>query len=181
MPDDLKGYTSSDNFQTKDLDLALASYTIDENGQLSIERSEGEWTEGNKDSESVFGRLGYFKTTKKWVEQLNNTATIVFYDYQHSNETDYDYMIEYEAIFINGKISSIKLLLFEATDNARRKIQDAEFDKKNKEHYEFTKTWRYKYFVKPYNKTIRYIFSRLIKFSSNMSSVFFKIENKISI
>ena len=38
MPDDPKGYAGSDDFQTKDLDLALATYIIDENGQLFIHR-----------------------------------------------------------------------------------------------------------------------------------------------
>lgn len=181
MPGDLKGYTSSDNFQTKDLDLALASYTIDENGQLSIERSEGEWTEGNKDSESIFEKMGHFKTTKRWLEQLNVTTTVAFYDYQQSDNTDYDYMIEYEAVFIGGKISSVKLINFEADENAKRKISDAEYNRKNKEEYQFRQTWQYNYFIKPYNKTISYIFRKTIRVCSSLPYILYKIENKIKI
>ena len=181
MPDDLKGYIGSDNFQTKDLDLALSLYIIDENGQLFIERHEGEWIEGNKDSKSIFEKMGHFKTTKRWLEQLNVTTTVAFYDYQQSDNTDYDYMIEYEAVFIGGKISSVKLINFEADENAKRKISDAEYDRKNKEDYEFRQTWQYKYFVKPYNRSVSYIFFKTIKGLSFLSTTLYKIERNIRI
>lgn len=181
IPDDPKGYTGSDDFQTKDLDLSLSNYTIDENGQLFVHRFEGEWEPGNKDADSFIGKLGYFKTTKKWLEQLNTTITVVFYDYQQSNSTDYDYFIEYEAVFVNGKITSVKLIEFTATHNAERKIKDAEFNERLKKHHEFIKTWRYKYFVKPYNKTISFIFHKTSKAFYNLSYILNRIEVKIKL
>ena len=181
MPDDLKGYTGSHDFQTKDLDLSLSTYTIDENGQLFIDRFEGEWEQGNENSDSFIGKLGYYKITKKWLEQLNSTITIIFYDYQHSQNTDYDYFIEYEAIFINGKITSVKLITFEAKDNAERKRKDIEFNEQMKKHHEFIKTWKYKFFVKPYNSIISYSFRKLSKASYNLSYIFSKIERKIKV
>ena len=181
IPDDPKGYTGSDDFQTKDLDLSLSNYTIDENGQLFVHRFEGEWEPGNKDADSFIGKLGYFKTTKKWLEQLNTTITVVFYDYQQSNSTDYDYFIEYEAVFVNGKITSVKLIEFTATHNAERKIKDAEFNERLKKHHEFIKTWRYKYFVKPYNKTISFIFHKTSKAFNNLSYILNRIEVKIKL
>ena len=181
IPDDPKGYTGSDDFQTKDLDLSLSNYTIDENGQLFIHRFEGEWEPGNKDADSFIGKLGYFKTTKKWIEQLNTTITVIFYDYQQSNNTDYDYFIEYEAVFVNGKITSVKLIEFTATHNAERKIKDAEFNERLKKHHEFIKTWRYKYFVKPYNKTISFIFHKTSKAFNNLSYILNRIEVKIKL
>ena len=181
IPDDPKGYTGSDDFQTKDLDLSLSTYTIDENGQLFVHRFEGEWEPGNKDADSFIGKLGYFKTTKKWLEQLNTTITVVFYDYQQSNSTDYDYFIEYEAVFVNGKITSVKLIEFTATHNAERKIKDAEFNERLKKHHEFIKTWRYKYFVKPYNKTISFIFHKTSKAFYNLSYILNRIEVKIKL
>lgn len=181
IPDDPKGYTGSDDFQTKDLDLSLSTYTIDENGQLFVHRFEGEWEPGNKDADSFIGKLGYFKTTKKWLEQLNTTITVVFYDYQQSNNTDYDYFIEYEAVFVNGKITSVKLIEFTATHNAERKIKDAEFNERLKKHHEFIKTWRYKYFVKPYNKTISFIFHKTSKAFYNLSYILNRIEVKIKL
>ena len=181
IPNDPKGYTGSDDFQTKDLDLSLSNYTIDENGQLFIHRFEGEWEPGNKDADSFIGKLGYFKTTKKWIEQLNTTITVIFYDYQQSNNTDYDYFIEYEAVFVNGKITSVKLIEFTATHNAERKIKDAEFNERLKKHHEFIKTWRYKYFVKPYNKTISFIFHKTSKAFNNLSYILNRIEVKIKL
>ena len=181
MPDDPKGYTGSYDFQTKDLDLILGLYVIDKNGQLSIQRKDGEWVQGNKKSDSLIGTLGYFKTTKEWLEELNTTTTTVFYDYQHSQNTDYDYFIEYEAIFVNGKLTSIKLIKFEANDNSERKRKDIEFDKKLEEHHKFINTWKYKYFAKPYNRTISFVFRKMNKISQNLSRILYKIENKIKI
>jgi hypothetical protein len=181
MPDEPKGYTGSHDFQTKDLDLALAAYSINENGQLFIHRFEGEWEPGNKDSNSLIGKLGYYKTIKTWLEELNTTTTTVFYDYQHSQNTDYDYFIEYEAIFVNGKLTSIKLIKFEANDNSERKRKDIEFDKKLEEHHKFINTWKYKYFAKPYNRTISFVFRKMNKISQNLSRILYKIENKIKI
>ena len=181
MPDDPKGYVGSHDFQTKDLDLALSLYDIDENGQLFIHQYEGEWTEGNEDSESIIGRMGYFKTTKKWLEQLNTTTTIIFYDYQHSKNTDHDYFIEYEAVFVNGKMTSIKLIKFEANDNAERKKRDIEFDEQLKKHHQFIKTRKYKYFVSPYNKSIKFIFRKISKILSFSSSKIWTLERKFLI
>ena len=181
MPDDPKGYTGSDDFQTKDFDQSLSTYTIDENGQLFIHRYEGEWEPGNKDSDSFIGKLGYFKTTKTWQEQLNTTTTIVFYDYIHSENTDYDYLIEYEAVFVVGKITSVKLTEFTATHNAERKKKDEEYDIRLQEHRKFAKTRRYKYFVRPYNQTISFIFRQLGKISYKLPYLLNRIERKIKI
>lgn len=181
LPDDPKGYTGSDDFQTKDFDQSLATYNIDENGQLFIHRYDGEWVEGDKNSDSFIGKLGYFKTTKKWLEVLNTTITVVFYDYQHSQNTDYDYFIEYEAVFVDGKITSVKLIEFTATDNAERKKKDIEFEEQLKKHREFIKTWKYKYFVRPYNKSISFVFRQLGKFSYKLPYLLNRIEHKIKI
>lgn len=188
MPEDPKGYTGSHSFQTKDFECALDVYIIDKDGQLFLEQREMEWVLGNPSGKNFLEKSGYAKTVKTWLEPLTNTCTIQFYDFIDSNKTDYDYFITYEAVFINGKMSSVKIINFEANENAKRKIRDAEFAKKNKENYQFRQTWQYKYFVKPYNKTIRYIFSRLIKFLSNISKFLSnisyalrKIENKIEI
>ena len=181
IPDDPKGYSGSDDFQTKDLDLSLSNYTIDENGQLFVHRFEGEWEPGNKDADSFIGKLGYFKTTKKWLEQLNTTITVIFYDYQQSNNTDYDYLIEYEAVFVVGKITSVKLTEFTATHNAERKKKDEEYEIRLQEHRKFAKTRRYKYFVRPYNQTISFIFRQLGKISYKLPYLLNRIERKIKI
>ena len=117
MPEDPKGYTGSHSFQTKDFECALDVYIIDKDGQLLIERRDTEWIEGDPNGEGFLSKIGHLKTIKTWLEPLTNTCTIQFYDFIDSNKTDYDYFITYEAIFINGKISSVKIINFEANDN----------------------------------------------------------------
>lgn len=176
MPNDPKGYSGSKDFQTKDLDSALDLYEIDKNGQLFIQRSEGEWIEGDKNATTFSAKMGHFKTTKKWTEMLFSTATITFYDYQHSKDTNYDYFIEYKAVFINGKISSVEIVDFEAKDNAGRKKKDLEFDKKLKDWYEFTKTRRYKYILRPYASFIRFVFRNIRNFLTFSQSKLYFVE-----
>jgi hypothetical protein len=176
MPNDPKGYSGSKDFQTKDLDSALDLYEIDKNGQLFLQRSEGEWVEGDKNATTFSGKMGYFKTTKRWKEELALTATINFYDYQHSQNTNYDYFIEYKAVFIDGKISSVEIIDFEARDNAERKKKDLEFDKKLKDWYEFTKTRRYKYILRPYASFIRFVFRNIRNFLTFLQSKLYFVE-----
>ena len=181
MPEDPKGYTGSHGFQTKDFECALDVYIIDKDGQLLIERRDTEWIEGDPNGEGFLSKIGHLKTIKTWLEPLTNTCTIQFYDFIDSNKTDYDYFITYEAVFINGKMSSVKIINFEANENAKRKIRDAEFAKKNKENYQFRQTWKYKYFVKPYNRVISFIFFKTIKVLSFLSTTLYKIERNIRI
>jgi len=181
MPEDPKGYTGSHGFQTKDFECALDVYIIDKDGQLLIERRDSEWIEGDPNGKSFLDKMGHVKTIKTWLEPLTNTCTIQFYDFIDSNKTDYDYFITYEAVFINGKMSSVKIINFEANENAKRKIRDAEFAKKNKENYQFRQTWQYKYFVKPYNRVISFIFFKTIKVLSFLSTTLYKIERNIRI
>ena len=181
MPEDPKGYTGSHGFQTKDFECALDVYIIDKDGQLLIERRDTEWIEGDPNGEGFLSKIGHLKTIKTWLEPLTNTCTIQFYDFIDSNKTDYDYFITYEAVFINGKMSSVKIINFEANENAKRKIRDAEFAKKNKENYQFRQTWKYKYFVKPYNRSVSFIFFKTIKGLSFLSTTLYKIERNIRI
>ena len=176
MPNDPKGYSGSKDFQTKDLDSALDLYEIDKNGQLFLQRSEGEWIEGDKNATGFVAKMGYFKTTKRWKEELTLTATINFYDYQHSSDTDYDYFIEYKAVFIDGKISSVDIIDFEARDNAERKKKDLEFDKKLKDWYEFTKTRRYKYILRPYASFVKFLFRNIRNFLTFSQSKLYFVE-----
>jgi hypothetical protein len=181
MPEDPKGYTGSHGFQTKDFECALDVYIIDKDGQLFLEQREMEWVLGNPSGKNFLEKSGYAKTVKTWLEPLTNTCTIEFYDFIDSNKTDYDYFITYEAVFINGKMSSVKIINFEANENAKRKIRDAEFAKKNKENYQFRQTWQYKYFVKPYNSVVSFIFFKTIKVLSFLSTTLYKIERNIRI
>ena len=181
MPDEPKGYTGSHGFQTKDLDCGLDIYIIDKDGQLLLEQRETEWVEGNPSGKNFLEKSGYAKTVKTWLEPLNNTCTVQFYDYFSSNNTDYDYWIVYDAVFINGKMTEIKLTTFEATANSERKQKDIEFQNKLREWDEFRKTRRYKYFLSPYNKVLKFIFDKLHKGLSFLSSRVWRVYNFLMI
>ena len=181
MPEDPKGYTGSHGFQTKDFDCALDIYIIDENGQLFIERRETEWVEGDPNGKSFLDKAGYLKTTKTWLEPLNNTCTVEFYDYSHSNNTDYDYWIMYEAVFVSGKITECKLVTFEATPNAERKKKDIEFNNRLRQWAEFTKTRRYRYLLNPYNKCLKFVCDKVYNFFYSASSRVRRVHNFLSI
>jgi len=159
MPDDPKGYSGRESFQTKDLECGLSTYEIDSAGQLFICKSEGHFVEGDKASKSFFDRIGHFKITKEWLEPIFNTTEIHMYDYVNSN-TEYDYSIEYKITFIKGIVDRVEIFDFDAEPNEKRKLRDIAFKKENEEWIEFTKTCKYKYFVKPYNKSIRFIFRK---------------------
>jgi hypothetical protein len=181
MPDDPKGYTGSHGFQTKDFDCSLDIYIIDENGQLFIERRETEWVEGDPKAKSLLQKFGYAKTIKTWVEPVNKTCTIQFYDYVDSNNTDYDYWIVYNAVFTEGKITDINLIIFEARPNMERKKRDIEFQKKMREWDEFRKTSRYKYFLNPYNKCLKFVCDKAYNFFYSSASRVRRVHNFLMI
>ena len=177
MSDDPKGYTGSFGFQTKDFDCALDLYIIDKNEKLYIERRETEWIERNPEAKNFLDKAGYAKTKKVWIEPLDLTCTIQFYDYFESDYTDYDYWIEYKAEFVRGKLIDMKLFNFEATSNLKRKKKNEEFQNKMRQHNEFIKTRKYKYLIRPYNKSIKFIFKKLYKILNHASINIWRIEN----
>lgn len=181
MPDEPKGYTGSHGFQTKDFDCALDIYIIDKDGQLFLEQREMEWVQGNPNGKSFLEKAGYAKTVKTWLEFLNKTCTVQFYDCFNSNNTDYDYWIVYDAVFIDGKIKDVKLTTFEATPNSDRKKKDIEFQNKLREWDEFRKTRRYKYLLNPYNKTIKFICNCFYKSLNYLSSKVWLVRNFLMI
>ena len=181
MPEDPKGYTGSYGFQTKDFDCGLDLYVIDKDGRLSIERRETEWIEGDPNGKSFLDKMGHVKTIKTWLEALNNTCTIEFHDYITSDNTDYDYWIQYKATFIRGQISDVILTNFEATSNSSRKKSDEEFKIKLGQRRDFVETWRYKYIYHPYNTVLRAVVRRTTTWLGRASSLIFKLESKIRI
>jgi hypothetical protein len=181
MPEDPKGYTGSYGFQTKDFENSLDIYIIDKHGQLSIERRDTEWVQGNPNGKSFLEKSGYLKTKKTWLEPLKDTCTIQFYDYLSSNKTDYDYWIVYNAVFIEGKMKEIKLTTFEAKPNSERKEKDEAFKMKLNLRHEFIQTWRYKYIYKPYNTIIRAVVRGSTKCLTKLKMLIFKLESKMLI
>jgi len=181
MPEDPKGYTGSHGFQTKDFECALDVYIIDKDGQLFLEQREMEWVQGNPSGKNFLEKSGHAKTVKTWLEALDNTCTIEFYDYITSNSTDYDYWIQYKATFIRGQLSDVKLTNFEATCNSKRKKSDEEFKIKLGQRRDFVGTWRYKYIYHPYNTVLRVTVRETTRCLGKVNALIYKLESKIRI
>ena len=178
-PEDTKGYTVQ-GFQTKDLDCALDIYEIREDGTLWLRECEREYTDGDNNGKTFFDRLPKVKEVRHWWTQLKLTQTIRIYNYQHG-DGQYDYWIEFELIFVDGKVSNIKLIKFDANDNTERK-------ENNKRHIEELKARRifesrlfYKLLGKPYNKLVKLVSKSLHKFGSFLMSVSWKLDKKLRI
>ena len=176
MPNDPKGYAGSEDFQTKDFDCSLSTYEIDANGQLLVNKTEGHHVEGDKNSKDIFGKIGHYEVTRRWSEFVFKTSEIFMYDYIHSNKTEYDYFIEYKVTFIDGLIDEVQLVKFEAQNNAERKKKDEEFNKKLKDWHEFTKTRKYRYLLRPYTSSVRFIFRKISNVLRFLQSNLYKIE-----
>ena len=182
MPDDPKGYSGSEYFQTKDLDCALGYYEIREDGNLWSEHREAEYIAGDPKGKTLLEKLGRMETKKSWFELEYFHGTIEMHDYQdYDNSKDFDYFISYEVQFDKGTVKNIRLLNFEATPNQKRKERDKIFHEKMRLSYEFRQTKKYKYIYGPYNKAVRYIFRKAYNLSNKIPSFILNLENKLQL
>lgn len=181
LPEDPKGFTGSTNFQTKDLDCALKRYEIHEDGSLHVQQQEGEYVPPDKKAKGLVGRIGYYKVTKTWLEPLKITNTIRINDYQTPNDTDYDYWVSYDIVFIDGQIKDVKLVEFEATPNEKRKKSDEEHNLEMDRWYKLSQTKRYRYLYRPYNIVIRKIFNGITKCLTKLKLLANSLERKLRI
>ena len=155
------------NYQTKCLENCLNYYEIREDGTLWVERTESEHVEGDKNSKTFSGRFGYFKTIKSWWEPVSDfTGSVEFYEsygFGGSANPDLlnnDYWVEYKALFILGKINTIDLVKFQATNNTERKVRDTEWKTALKNKNELWNRWYIKYGYRYYDSLVHWIFRR---------------------
>jgi hypothetical protein len=161
LPQDPKGFVGEVYFQTKNFECSLDKYQIREDGTLWIHRIEYEYPE-NYEFIPWTEISSHIKEKKSWWEPVNVTKNIRMYSYIFG-ENDYDYWIDYDVTFIDGKITKVNLEKFETHNNSQRKIRSEENSKKLKSWIEYTKTNRYKHIHKPYNLVIRFTFTFLNK------------------
>lgn len=174
-------FNNPHTFQTKDLDNSLGAYRIDKDGQLWIEAYETKIVPGDENSISIFGRLSSVEQVKNWWVEHNITQSIEFYDYYTNDDNEYDYIITYVGIFINGKLVKIDLIEFTAESNALRKQQQAAYFQQMKEYHEFTKTKKFKYIYKPYNKSVRFVFRHIHKLVQFIIPLLNKLEKWLTL
>lgn len=153
LPKEMKVPLPSRSFQTKDLECCLFEYKIDRNKQLLL----------------------FSVKTKKW-EPTNITNTVDFYDYYESE--NYDYSIEYKAVFFNGVLTNINNTKYESTSNRERKQRLARFEDNLTKRVEFERTFLYRHLYKKYNWVIKKMF-KVFRLVNNID--FFKWERKFKI
>jgi hypothetical protein len=178
-PEDTKGYTVQ-GFQTKDLDCVLNFYEIREDGTLWLRECEREYIYDDNNDKTFFVRLPKVKEVRHWWTQLKITQTIRIYNYQRG-DGQYDYWIEFELIFVDGKVSNVKLVKFDANDNTQRKENENRHIEELKARTIFESTWYYKLFARPYNKLVKFVIKLLHKFGSFLMSIVWKLEKKLII
>lgn len=179
QPTDPKGFNGTTHFQTKDLECCLVDYQIREDGTLW--RLDIEYTE----AECKDRLFGIEPKSSNWVFDAI-TKTIEMYDFVHSNESEYDYWIDYKVVFIKGVIDNIEISKFEATPNAERKESDRIFRENLIKRQKFSKTKAYKYLYRPYSSIVYGVTNMLasiIYFATQTLNktmvVIYKIRNKI--
>jgi len=177
MPDDPKGYSGSDDFQTKDLECLLDHYTIDEDGNLLVNKCEVEYIEGDPKAKSFAERFGHVNTKREWTEAVQIDGIIELYDFIQSSNTDYDYSISYNVHLTSGKVERIELSKFETFENAERKKRDKEFIETLKTRRAFENTLRYKFLYKYINITIQFVCATMANFGTTIKNISWKISN----
>jgi len=167
------------DFQTKDLENTLATYEITKAGKLRYKDVEREWVD---DEEAFF--KGYLKeVSSKWVD-TKHIGKVTFYHNFSTNksnvnifsdtlddETDldgYDWWVEFDAEFVKGKLTEIKLVKAEKTPAKIRIIQNLEWAKDLKKK-EATFHRRIVKFLRK-SKTYRKLISSLLKLSTFLHS-----------
>lgn len=171
---------SKQDFQTKDLDNTMTSYYIKKNGYLYTEKVEGENVRViSEEDEKKIKKQGKWCWPYKFVESSRTsvreeiTTAINFYDYD-DDEQGNTWDIEFNAVFVKGKLKSLELVKGEivstAEENKARKIQWQEHWAAFENH-PWTKT------KKILNKIT---FNRWTRFWSKVSKLLYKLQQKIS-
>ena len=149
-------------FQTKNFDGLLDKYTIEEDGQIYVEKMNRELVEHeNGEIEMIEKDTG--------IEKVEYTGEIVFYN-MHLDEKD-DYWIEFKTLFWKGDLKEIELLNWEKKDNTERKEHVEIFSKKMKKAIKNQDTLSYKFKMK-YNLIVRFIFGYFVKICWFMQKIF---------
>jgi len=181
LPEDPKGYCNN-KYQTKDFDNAMDVYEIHEDGTLWLHCAEYEYTDGNPNAKSLIEKLPTRKEIKTWWQQIFPiTDTVRLYAYDSDTNETYDYWIEYDVIFVDGKVTGAKVIEFTATDNSERKEQhrkDVEYWTKRRN---FEKTKFYILFGKPYNKTVKIVCNKIHTVSYWLSYKIWELEKFLKI
>lgn len=143
-------------FQTKDFDSLLDTYTIRENGELYKTNATYKWV----DDDNHFLK-GYMDVESSEEQKYDYHGILNFYCYEDIEQDDGEVTnitIDYIAKFTDGKLVDIKMEKYEIKDVTKQKEESRKFIqnalKENKKWYN-----RYVFRSKPYIKLKKFVFS----------------------
>lgn len=166
---------SKRNWQTKDLDNAMAEYVI-QSGKLMLRKYRvEEWVPGDPKAKSWSDRIGYLNREEPYYEEQKHHGIINFYEHLDDVQGKWDCWVEYNATFTNGILDKIELSKFEKTDNEERKRNNKAWaDKLQKERA----IWYNKYFF--HTKAYRWFSNKIwYRFFTKLANICNKIAIKL--
>jgi hypothetical protein len=180
---DLTGF----EYQTKDLDNALLTYTIKKNGDLFVERIEyrDSTPEEKKQDIKTYGKqFGSFrlKVNSRIWEKTNHTGDVEFYAYEKAKQDGRYYSIDYKAHVVKGKVKNIKLVNAEREDDttySERLMVEHKWAEEMRLHSEKVSKLSYKILNNVYNKPVKLALRLAHKYSQRITGLLFKLEQKI--
>jgi len=116
-------------FQTKDFDCLMDQYCIREDGTLW--RQIHAWGSGRK------GRLR--RKAAGWEPLSGFVSTVRFYDFIYGNQADY--LVEWVAVIVAGRVAELRLEKWEEHDNRERLSREAEWKLERERREPFLATW----------------------------------------
>lgn len=173
-------------FQTKDLDSAMLTYEIRENGDVYMELVEYREStpEEKNEHKKKFGRWGVWSLqvkNRRWIK-TDITHDIHFYSYDRNKQDDRYYALDYKAHVVKGKVKSIKLEKSERESDqeyASRVEMDKKLSEQMRRHQEKTGRISYKIINFVYNKPVRFVLRKAQRYSQHIPNALFKLEQKI--
>ena len=168
------------SFQTKDFDCSMDNYVVQGNQLFIIKYRDEKWIEGDPKAKNLSDRFGYMDRTGEYLDPVKVTTTARVYDFLQESEwnrlpvSGYDYWVEFEVVFIDGKVDSVTLVKFTAEDNSERKHRDKEFQESLKREHA---RWRNRFFfgTGPYRFVARHIRRAL----NSTADFLYRLSNKL--
>jgi len=174
-------------YQTKDLDNALLTYTIKKNGDLFLEIIEYRESTPEEKKQDIkkygknWGAIRLKVKNRTW-QKTDHTGDISFYAYEKAKQDGRYYSIDYEAHVVKGKVKNIKLMKAEREDDktySERLIVEQKWAEEMQLHNEKVSKLSYKIINNIYNKPVKMVLRLAYKYSQRIPNLLFKLERKI--
>lgn len=174
-------------YQTKDLDNALLTYTIKKNGDLFVETIEYRESTPEEKAQDIkkygkqWGSIRFKVKSRTW-QKTDHTGDVAFYAYEKTKQDGRYYSIDYKAHVVKGKVKNIKLVKVKREDDktySERLITEQKWAEEMRLHSERVSKLSYKIINNLYNKPVKFAFRLAHKYSQKISNLLFKLERKI--